>query len=89
MVWLFSSLAIILRRKRELVALLKLGRCCLCSVPPPHFAVDLSAFPVRNHLLFVNTIISNIKKFPNCRPTHGTARENHRTHTATRHSKDN
>ena len=61
LLYVHSSIAIILRGKRELVALLNLSSWCLViverlflAVPPGCLRFVIVVFPDHNHLLFLN-----------------------------------
>ena len=61
LLYVHSSIAIILMGKRELVALLNLSSCCLVMVEPLFLAVPrgclrfvIVVFPDHTHLLFFN-----------------------------------
>ena len=61
LLYVHSSIAIILMGKRELVALLNLSSCCLVMVEPLFLAVPrgclrfvIVVFPDQTHLLFFN-----------------------------------
>ena len=75
LLYVHSSIAIILRGKRELVALLNLSSCCLVMVERLFLAVPwgclrfvIVVFPDHNHLLFL--FIYKFQFFNNRSPTY-------------------
>ena len=70
LLYVHSSIAIILMRKRELVALLNLSTCCLVMVGRLFLAVPqgclqfvIVVFPDHTHLLFLYLVKNTDKKF--------------------------
>ena len=104
LLYVHSSIAIILMGKRELIALLNLSFWCLVMVERLFLAVPLGClqfvivvFPDQTHLLFLAVNDSTLSDTPNVRclvtlyyiPTHGTMRNCKRMITATLRSANN
>ena len=74
LLYVHSSIAIILMGKRELIALLNLSSCCLVMVERLFLAVPqgclqfvIVVFPDHTHLLFLTTIMVYVNQLKNCR----------------------
>ena len=74
LLYVHSSIAIILMGKRELIALLNLSSWCLVMVERLFLAVPrwclqfvIMVFPDHTHLLFLTTIMVYVNQLKNCR----------------------